>query len=105
MPLIALRDLTKRYPRGVTALDGLTLDLEPGIIGLVGANGAGKSTLLKIMAGVDREFVGDARITEGFRAGLLAQEPALDAAKALKYETVVKFLVERGARAGSNRKG
>ena len=44
--------LTKRYPRGVTALDGLTLDLEPGIIGLVGANGAGKSTLLKILLGL-----------------------------------------------------
>src|SRR6476646_2987131 len=49
MSLISLHDLTKRYPRGVTALDGLTLDLEPGIIGLVGANGAGKSTLIKIL--------------------------------------------------------
>ena len=37
MSLIALRDLTKRYPRGVVALDGLSLELEPGIIGLVGA--------------------------------------------------------------------
>ena len=52
MPLIALDALTKRYPRGVVALDGLTLDLEPGIIGLVGANGAGKSTMLKILLGL-----------------------------------------------------
>jgi ABC-2 type transport system ATP-binding protein len=52
MPLIALRGLTKRYPAGVVALDGLTLDLEPGIIGLVGSNGAGKSTLLKILLGL-----------------------------------------------------
>jgi ABC-2 type transport system ATP-binding protein len=52
MPLVAIRGLTKRYPRGVTALDGLTLDLEPGVIGLVGANGAGKSTLLKILLGL-----------------------------------------------------
>ena len=52
MSLIALHDLTKRYPRGVTALDGLTLELEPGIIGLVGANGAGKSTLIKILLGL-----------------------------------------------------
>ncbi len=52
MPLIVLRDLTKRYPGGVVALDGLTLDLEPGIIGLVGSNGAGKSTLLKILLGL-----------------------------------------------------
>ncbi len=52
MPLIAARGLTKRYPGGVTALDGLTLDVEPGIIGLVGANGAGKSTFLKILLGL-----------------------------------------------------
>ncbi len=52
MPLIALHELTKRYPGGVVALDGLTLNLEPGIIGLVGANGAGKSTMLKILLGL-----------------------------------------------------
>jgi ABC-2 type transport system ATP-binding protein len=51
MPLVALEHLTKRYP-GVTALDDLTLGLEPGIIGLVGSNGAGKSTLLKILLGL-----------------------------------------------------
>jgi ABC-2 type transport system ATP-binding protein len=49
--LIALDSLTKRYP-GVTALDGLTLELDAGIIGLVGANGAGKSTLIKILLGL-----------------------------------------------------
>ena len=52
MPLIAARALTKRYAGGVTALDALTLDVEPGIIGLVGANGAGKSTFLKILLGL-----------------------------------------------------
>jgi ABC-2 type transport system ATP-binding protein len=52
MPLVTIDALTKRYPAGVTALDGLTLDLEPGIIGLVGANGAGKSTLLRILLGL-----------------------------------------------------
>ena len=51
MSLIALDGLTKRYP-GVTALDGLTLTVEPGIVGLVGANGAGKSTLIKILLGL-----------------------------------------------------
>src|SRR5919106_502606 len=50
-------------------------------IGVLGPNGAGKSTLLPIMAGVDKEYVGDARITEGYRAGLLAQEPQLDPTK------------------------
>jgi ABC-2 type transport system ATP-binding protein len=52
MSLIALTDLTRHYPGGVIALDGLTLELEPGIIGLVGANGAGKSTLIKILLGL-----------------------------------------------------
>ena len=52
MSLIALTDLTRHYPGGVVALDGLTLELEPGIIGLVGANGAGKSTLIKILLGL-----------------------------------------------------
>jgi len=51
VPLIVLDALTKRYP-GVTALDDLTLEIEPGIVGLVGANGAGKSTLIKILLGL-----------------------------------------------------
>jgi ABC-2 type transport system ATP-binding protein len=50
--LITTQILTKTYPNGVTALSGLTLDVEPGVIGLVGANGAGKSTLIKIMLGL-----------------------------------------------------
>ena len=52
MALISTQGLTKRYPAGVTALDGLSVELEPGIIGLVGANGAGKSTLLRILLGL-----------------------------------------------------
>ena len=64
MPLIALRDLTRQYPRGVTALDGLTLELEPGIIGLVGANGAGKSTLIKILLGLLPPTSGDAFVMD-----------------------------------------
>jgi ATP-binding cassette ChvD family protein len=63
-------------------LKGITLAFYPTAkIGVLGPNGAGKSTLLRIMAGVDREYVGDARITEGYRAGLLAQEPQLDSSK------------------------
>jgi sulfate-transporting ATPase len=63
-------------------LRGITLAFYPDAkIGVLGPNGAGKSTLLKIMAGLDRDYIGDARITEGFRAGLLAQEPALDPKK------------------------
>ncbi len=52
MPLIEAQALTKRYGEHVTALDALDLEVEPGIIGLVGANGAGKSTLLKILLGL-----------------------------------------------------
>ena len=63
-------------------LKGITLAFYPTAkIGVLGPNGAGKSTLLRIMAGIDKEYVGDARITEGYRAGLLAQEPQLDASK------------------------
>src|SRR5881296_2659224 len=63
-------------------LKGITLAFYPTAkIGVLGANGAGKSTLLRIMAGVDREYTGDARITEGQSAGLLAQEPILDPGK------------------------
>ncbi len=52
MPLLETFSLTKRYGLAVTALDNLSISLEPGIIGLVGANGAGKSTLLKILLGL-----------------------------------------------------
>ncbi|MBA2380481.1 MAG: ABC transporter ATP-binding protein [Chloroflexi bacterium] len=62
MSLIATSGLTKRYPGAITALDGLTLDVEPGIIGLVGSNGAGKSTLLKILLGLLEPTSGSATI-------------------------------------------
>ena len=62
MPLIAARALTHRYPGNVLALDGLNLDVEPGIIGLVGANGAGKSTFLKILLGLLDPTSGEATV-------------------------------------------
>ncbi|MEA2549761.1 MAG: type transport system ATP-binding protein, partial [Chloroflexota bacterium] len=62
MSLIATEGLTKRYPGGVTALDGLTVQIEPGIVGLVGSNGAGKSTLLKILLGLLEPTSGSATI-------------------------------------------
>lgn len=61
MALIALDSLTKQFP-GVTALDALSLELEPGVIGLVGANGAGKSTLLKILLGLLQPTSGRATV-------------------------------------------
>ncbi|MEX1296626.1 MAG: ABC transporter ATP-binding protein [Candidatus Limnocylindrales bacterium] len=62
MSLVALEGLTMRYPGGVTALDDLTLTIEPGIVGLVGANGAGKSTLIKILLGLLEATSGRARV-------------------------------------------
>ena len=78
-----MRELRKLAPLTQREiLRGITLAFYPDAkIGVLGANGAGKSTLLRIMSGVDREYSGDARITEGFSAGLLAQEPMLDPAK------------------------
>jgi ABC-2 type transport system ATP-binding protein len=61
MAMIVTADLTKRYP-GVTALQDLTLDVEPGIVGLVGANGAGKSTLIKILLGLLPPTSGTAQV-------------------------------------------
>jgi ABC-2 type transport system ATP-binding protein len=60
--LVAVTDLTKRYGGGVTALDALTVDIEPGIVGLVGSNGAGKSTLLKILLGLIAPTSGTATV-------------------------------------------
>ena len=62
MPLIEATALTKRYGAHVTALDGLTLEVEPGIIGLVGANGAGKSTFIKILLGLLAPTSGSASV-------------------------------------------
>src|SRR5437667_10793714 len=80
--IFTMRELRKIAPLAQREiLRGITLAFYPDAkIGVLGANGAGKSTLLRIMGGVDTEFSGDARITEGFRAGLAAQEPPLDAA-------------------------
>ena len=78
-----MRELKKVVPGTQREiLKGIYLSFYPGAkIGVLGANGAGKSTLLRIMAGVDREFVGDARLTEGFTVGFLQQEPQLDESK------------------------
>ena len=64
MPIVSTSGLTKRYPPGVMALDGLTIELEPGIIGLVGANGAGKSTLIKILLGLLEPTSGEAKVMD-----------------------------------------
>jgi len=80
--IFTMRDLRKVVPPSKEILKGIYLSFYPGAkIGVLGSNGAGKSTLLRIMAGVDHDFVGDARPLPGTRIGFLPQEPVLDPAK------------------------
>ncbi|HRZ10512.1 MAG TPA: energy-dependent translational throttle protein EttA [Gemmatimonadales bacterium] len=75
-------NLGKVVPPKREILKGIYLSFFPGAkIGVLGSNGAGKSTLLRIMAGVDQDFIGEARPAEGTRIGFLPQEPVLDPAK------------------------
>jgi ATP-binding cassette ChvD family protein len=77
--IYTMKDLRKVYPNGKEVLKGIYLSFFPGAkIGVLGANGAGKSTLLKIMAGVEKEFLGEAWSAEGATVGYLPQEPGLD---------------------------
>ncbi len=77
-----MKDLTKAYPGGREVFKGITLSFMPGAkIGVLGVNGAGKSTLLKIMAGIEKEYGGEAWAAEGARVGYLPQEPQLDPEK------------------------
>ncbi|MFO7534680.1 MAG: energy-dependent translational throttle protein EttA [Kiritimatiellia bacterium] len=76
-----LQRLTKQYDKR-TILDDVTLAFYFGAhIGVIGSNGSGKSTLLRIMAGIDREFMGDCQLAKNVRVGFLPQEPQLDPAK------------------------
>src|SRR5437762_103014 len=80
--IFATHKLGRFYPPDRTVLEGISLSFYPGAkIGVIGANGAGKSSLLRIMAGMDDGFSGEARLTPGFSAGYLSQEPQLDASK------------------------
>ncbi|MBK1663146.1 energy-dependent translational throttle protein EttA [Rhodospirillum rubrum] len=77
-----MKNLSKVYPGGKEILKGLSLSFLPGAkIGVLGPNGAGKSTVLRIMAGIDKEFGGEAWAADGVKIGYLAQEPDLDPAK------------------------
>src|SRR5205823_4639237 len=80
--IFATHRLGRFYPPDRTVLEGISLSLYPGAkIGVIGANGAGKSSLLRIMAGLDEGYSGEARLTPGFTAGYLPQEPQLDSSK------------------------
>jgi sulfate-transporting ATPase len=80
--IYVMQGLRKAFPGGREVVKDVTLAFLPGAkIGVLGVNGAGKSTLLKIMAGLDTEYTGEARVAEGATVGYLPQEPDLDPEK------------------------
>ncbi len=80
--VFVMDDLRKVVGEGRVILDGISLSFFPGAkIGVLGHNGAGKSSLLRIMAGLDQDFLGEARALKGVRVGFLPQEPELDPSK------------------------
>ena len=80
-----MQGLSKTYPGNRKILEDIHLSFYPDAkIGVLGVNGSGKSTLLRIMAGIDKEFAGEAWAAEGARVGYLEQEPQLDARKSVR---------------------
>ncbi|HVH97334.1 MAG TPA: energy-dependent translational throttle protein EttA [Enhygromyxa sp.] len=83
--IYTMKGLSKVYPGGKKVLENIHLSFFPGAkIGVLGNNGAGKSTLLRIMAGVDKEIIGEAWAADGVKIGYLPQEPDLDPTKDVK---------------------
>jgi sulfate-transporting ATPase len=83
--IYTMQGLKKIVPPGKEILKGIWLSFFPGAkIGVIGLNGSGKSTLLKIMAGLDDDFIGEAKPDPSIKVGYLAQEPQLDATKDVK---------------------
>ncbi|WP_395671624.1 energy-dependent translational throttle protein EttA [Phenylobacterium sp.] len=77
--IFQMQGLTKAYPGGKKVFENIWLSFySDAKIGVVGVNGSGKSTLLKIMAGIDKEFSGEAKAADGVKMGYLEQEPQLD---------------------------
>ena len=80
-----MQGLSKAYTGGKKVLDNIHLSFYPDAkIGVLGPNGAGKSTLLKIMAGLEKDFTGEAWVAKGASVGYLPQEPQLDESKDVK---------------------
>ena len=74
-----MQELTKSFPGGKKCFENIHLSFLPGVdIGVVGVNGAGKSSLMKIMAGLDKDYTGEAWAAENVNVGYLPQEPTLD---------------------------
>jgi len=92
-----MKKLSKSYTGGKQTLKDIYLSFYPGAkIGVLGVNGAGKSTLLKIMAGIDKDYTGEAWAAEGARVGYLEQEPQLDPALSVR-ENVMQGVAAKKA--------
>ena len=77
--IFSMYKLNKTYPGGKEVIKDMSLSFLPGAkIGVLGGNGTGKSTLLKIMAGIDKDFNGEAKLADNIKVGYLAQEPELN---------------------------
>lgn len=95
--IYVMKGLSKTYSGGKTVLKDIWLSFYPGAkIGVIGHNGAGKSTLLKIMAGIDKDFSGEAWAADGVKIGYLEQEPKLDESKNV-FENVMEALADKKA--------
>ena len=98
--IFQMQNLSKAYPGGKKVFEGIFLSFYPDAkIGVVGVNGTGKSTLLRIMAGMDKDFTGEAKAAAGTKVGFLQQEPDLDPTKNV-WDNVIsecpeKILVEK----------
>ena len=85
-----MQGLSKTYPGNRKVLDNVHLSFYPEAkIGVLGVNGSGKSTLLRIMAGIDKEYNGEAWVADGARVGYLEQEPQLDASKSVRENVML----------------
>ena len=92
-----MQGLSKTYPGNRKVLDNVHLSFYPDAkIGVLGVNGSGKSTLLRIMAGIDKEYNGEAWVAEGARVGYLEQEPQLDPKKTVR-ENVMEGVAAKKA--------
>ncbi|ABD56544.1 energy-dependent translational throttle protein EttA [Jannaschia sp. CCS1] len=89
--------VSKTYPGGKKCFENIRLSFLPGVkIGVVGVNGAGKSTLMKIMAGLDKDFTGEAWSAEGARVGYLPQEPQLDETLTVRENVMLGVAEKKG---------
>ena len=92
--IFSMYKLSKTYPGSKQVIKDISLSFLPGAkIGVLGGNGAGKSTLLKIMAGIDKDFNGEAKLADGIKIGYLAQEPELNNSLDV-YENVMEGMSE-----------